>query len=288
MSQILSAVATQIPVRHVADSVRYRSQSTQELRDSFLFTGLFTPGAVQLHFVDYDRLVLGGAVPTACALEMPVDSSLLAAEFFTQRRELGVFNVGGAGLIRVDGTEYPLGNRECLYIGQGHPDILFESAAAENAARFFLASYPAHTSFPIRKITPGEYEPLRWGDERNCNKRVLHQLLNPNTAQTCQLTMGCTELEPGCNWNTFPCHLHSRRCEAYLYFDMASDARVFHFLGAPEETRHIVIANEEAVYSPFWSIHSGVGTRRYSFVWAMGGENRDILNVDPVPIEEIR
>jgi 4-deoxy-L-threo-5-hexosulose-uronate ketol-isomerase len=277
-----------IPVRFVADAERYKALSTTELRDSFLFAGLFQPGMAKLHCIDYDRSIIGGVMPLEEPVRLESDVRFMATEYFMQRREVGLFNIGGPGLVTIDGTPLNVNQKECLYIGKDHRDVLLESADPSNPAKYFLASYPAHTHYPVQQVRLGQHEPLRWGDETNCNKRILHPLLNPATAQTCQLTMGCTELQPGSSWNTFPCHLHYRRSETYLYFDLDDDARVFHFLGTPSDTRHLVMKNEEAVFSPFWSVHYGAGTRRYSFLWAMGGENRDILNVDRVPIEDLR
>lgn len=271
-----------IEIRHTACMAHYELMSTRELRDAFLIDGLFEPDIIKMYHVDLDRLVFGTAVPVAGSITLGSNKDVLGTEYFTERREMGVFNIGSDGIVTVDGEEFSLRNRDTLYIGRGHKDIVFDSVHRDSPAKFYMASYPAHSDYPNAKIALGEYEPLRWGETRTCNKRTLNACINMNTSQACQLTMGCTVLEEGSNWNTFPSHLHPRRSEAYLYFDMPEDALVFHIMGKPDETRHIVVRNEQVVLAPSWSIHPGVGTQAYSFLWAMGGEDRDILTVLPI------
>jgi len=274
--------------RYVADRKRYKTMETRELRESFLIQGLFAPDEARLYYVDLDRLILGSVVPAMKPIQMETDKALLLADFFVQRRELGVFNIGAEGAVVVDGRMFILANKETLYIGRGHKEIVFESKDGRSPAKFYLASYPAHADYPIAKVSLKDHEPLRWGDVVHCNKRTLYPCINPKIMPSCQLTMGCTMLDEGSNWNTFPSHLHGTRSEAYLYFDMAEDARVFHFIGEPEETRHIIVRNEEVVLNPSWSVHPGVGTQSYSFLWVMGGEDQEILSVNAVPTSGLR
>jgi len=277
-----------IETRYVADRDHYKAMTTRELRASFLVQGLFVPDEARLYFVDLDRLVLGSIVPATKPIRLESDEELLSSAFFTQRRELGVFNIGAEGTVSVDGRGYALANKETLYIGRGHEEIVFESKKTGLPAKFYLASYPAHASYPVAKVSLGDHEPLRWGDAAHCNKRTLHPCINPKIMPSCQVTMGCTVLDEGSCWNTFPSHLHKTRSEAYLFFDMAEDARVFHFIGEPDETRHIIVKNEEVVLSPSWSVHPGAGTQAYSFLWAMGGEDQEILRVSAVPTSDLR
>jgi 4-deoxy-L-threo-5-hexosulose-uronate ketol-isomerase len=277
-----------IEVRYVADRERYKSMSTRELRESFLIQNFFEADLSKLYYVDLDRLVLGSVVPVTKPLRLETDKNALANEYFAQRRELGVFNIGGEGSVVVDDQDYALANKETLYIGRGHKEIVFRSQDGRSPAKFYLASYPAHASYPVAKVSLRDHEPLRWGDVAHCNKRTLYPCINPKTMTSCQLTMGCTILDEGSNWNTFPSHLHRTRSEAYLYFDLPEDARVFHVFGTPEETRHLVVKNEEVALNPSWSVHPGVGTQSYSFLWVMGGEDQEILSVNAVPTSDLR
>ena len=270
-----------------ADPVRYPRMTTEELRAAFLLEGLSAPGEIRLAYVDQDRAVIGFAAPLAAPLSLPVPAELRATHF-SERRELGALNIGGRGTVRVDGVAYELENLDCLYIGRGVKDIVFESADANSPAVFYLLSYPAHAVYPTTLIRKAEAAPTELGSMETCNRRTVCKYIHLNDARSCQLVMGVTHLAPGSAWNTMPAHTHMRRSEVYLYFNLAADARVFHLMGPPQETRHIVMQDREVVVSPGWSIHSGMGTRAYSFCWGMGGENQDYADMDPAPIETLR
>lgn len=278
---------TTLDVRHASDADAVRAYTTAELRRRFLVQRLFRANAVTLTYSHVDRMVVGGA--------MPVDESLalqalkpIGSPQFLDRRELGVVNVGGAGNVRVDGDTFALSKLDSLYVGMGAADVRFESVDAADPARFYLVSAPAHAHHPTRKVGIDDTRRMTTGDAATANARTIYQSIHPAVMTSCQLVMGFTLLETGSVWNTMPAHRHDRRCEIYFYFDLADDARVWHLMGEPSETRHIVVANEEAVISPVWSIHSGVGTRNYAFVWAMGGDNVDYTDMDAVAIEELR
>ncbi|HEU0054187.1 MAG TPA: 5-dehydro-4-deoxy-D-glucuronate isomerase [Longimicrobium sp.] len=264
-----------------------RRMDTAALRDAFLVGGLFVPGRVTLRFVDLDRVVVGGAVPvdTPLWLEAPPE---MAAKSFTERREIGVLNVGGAGAIHIGLHQYPLDRFDGLYIGRGETEIAFRSEDPWNPARFYLVSYPAHASHPTTLVTRGEADATELGTAEQANRRVLRKYFHPNGVKTAQLVMGVTTLEPGSVWNTMPAHTHARRTEVYLYFDVPDDAAVFHLLGEPGETRHLVVRDGEVALSPGWSVHSGCGTRAYSFCWAMGGENQDFADMQGVAMGDLR
>ncbi len=259
-----------------------KTMDTAELRGRFLVEDLFRDGEVKLVYSHHDRVILGGAVPTDGPLTLPVPPEL-RAQNFCDRRELGIINVGPDAAVTVDGTEYVIKTKGCLYVGRGAGEITFAAPG-----RFYLYSAPAHASFPTTLVQPGEGDKRELGEQATSNKRTLNRYIHPDGIQSCQLSMGVTELAEGSMWNTMPAHTHDRRMEAYLYFDVADDARVVHLMGEPEETRHLIVANEQAVISPSWSIHSGVGTRAYSFVWAMAGENQDFDDMDHRPIDTLR
>jgi 4-deoxy-L-threo-5-hexosulose-uronate ketol-isomerase len=269
------------------DAIRTASLTTTELRSSFLLENLFRPGAIELAYADADRAVVGGAAPLHNPLILGTDDSL-RSEFFTERRELGILNIGQIGRVIVDGKTFQMDHLDGLYVGRGCRDIRFVSADPTQPAEFYLLSYPAHTPYPTTHIPRSSIEPLRLGTEATCNKRQLFKYIHPAGVKSCQLVMGFTQMEPGSAWNTMPPHTHLRRSEVYLYFDLAGDARVFHFMGEPAETRHLVIAGKQAVISPSWSIHAGVGTTSYTFCWGMGGENQAFDDMDPAPIPTLR
>jgi 4-deoxy-L-threo-5-hexosulose-uronate ketol-isomerase len=271
----------------MADPIRYPRMTTEELRETFLLNTLYEPGKIHLNYVDIDRSVVGFAAPLERPLALPTDANL-RARFFAERRELGVLNIGAAGVVNVDGKSYSLENLDCLYIGRGNQDISFATKDKSAPAVYYLLSYPAHADYPVALVRKDEASSVDLGSAETCNKRTILKYIHLQGARSCQLVMGITHLAPGNNWNTMPPHTHMRRSEIYMYFNVAPDARVMHFMGPPAETRHIVMADKDVVVSPGWSIHSGVGTRAYSFCWGMGGENQDYADMDPAPVESLR
>lgn len=273
--------------RFAIDPAAAAAMGTDELRHHFHIGGLFEPGRVSLTYTHYDRMVVGGAMPGATPLALPAIRQT-GTKNFLDRRELIAVNIGGAGTITADGQSFELAARDMLYLGMGTQEISFASMDASTPAKFYLLSAPAHQAHPNRLIRIGEARRVDLGSQATSNERSIFQFIHPEGAKTCQLVVGMTQLAPGSVWNTMPCHVHDRRMEAYLYFDLADTARVFHFLGEPDETRHIVMRSEEAVLSPPWSIHSGAGTSNYAFIWAMAGDNVDYTDVDPVAMEVLR
>ena len=273
--------------KYTPDPARFQRMTTAEVRDSFLIDSLFSPGAVDLVYSDLDRAIIGSAVPTDAPLSLSTADELRAA-YFTQRRELGVLNIGAAGQVAVDGVDYQMANRDALYIGRGSREISFRSQDAGEPAAFYLLSYPAHATYPTAQARQADAEAVPLGSDRDANKRTIYKYVHPAGVRSCQLVMGFTELAPGSVWNTMPAHLHPRRMEVYLYFNLEEPHRVFHLMGAPDETRHVVVSNRQAVLSPSWSIHSGCGTSNYCFCWGMGGENQDFDDMDPTGTTELR
>lgn len=271
----------------MADPVRYPRMTTKEIRETFLLDGLCEAGKIHLDYVDLDRSVVGFAAPVDGPLALPTFPELRAS-YFTERRELGALNVGGSGTIRVEGKSYEVNNLDVLYIGRGNKDVSFESKDKSSPAFFYLLSYPAHTSHPVTLVRKEGANPTTIGGAETCNHRTIFKYIHQGGAQSCQLVMGVTHLHEGSNWNTMPPHTHMRRSEIYMYFNLPADARVMHFMGPADETRHIVMADKEIVVSPGWSIHAGSGTRAYSFCWGMGGENQDYADMDPAPVESLR
>jgi 4-deoxy-L-threo-5-hexosulose-uronate ketol-isomerase len=261
--------------------------NTEEIRDNFLADGLMQDGQITYLYSHYDRVIIGGAKPTTTQLKLENDSELRAA-YFLERRELGIINVGSPGTVSVDGARYSLDKLETLYVGKGKREIVFESLEKENPACYFLMSAPAHSEYPVRKMGKDEASPAHMGETITANKRTIYKYIHADGIQSCQLVMGLTVLETGSVWNTMPPHTHTRRMEAYFYFDVPENQRVFHFMGEPDETRHLLIGNHEAILSPPWSIHSGCGTTNYSFIWGMAGENYSFTDMDAVPVSEIR
>jgi 4-deoxy-L-threo-5-hexosulose-uronate ketol-isomerase len=271
----------------MADPVRYPRMTTGEIRETFLLSGLYKAGKLHVNYVDLDRTVVGFAAPTESALALPTYPEL-RAEYFLERREIGVLNVGGTGTVTVEGKSYELNNLDALYVGKGNKQVSFASRDKATPAVYYLLSYPAHTEFPVTVVRKAEANPTDLGSVETCNKRTICKYIFLQGARSCQLVMGVTHLAAGSNWNTMPPHTHMRRSEVYMYFNVAEDARVVHLMGPPDETRHIVMADKEVVVSPGWSIHAGVGTRAYSFVWGMGGENQDYADMDPAPVQTLR
>ncbi|MBZ9737601.1 MULTISPECIES: 5-dehydro-4-deoxy-D-glucuronate isomerase [unclassified Mesorhizobium] len=273
--------------RFAIDPAAAAAMGTDELRHNFHIEDLFRSGRISLTYTHYDRMIVGGAVPVATALPLEAIKPT-GTKGFLDRRELIAVNIGGTGTIEAGGQSFDLRARDMLYLGMGASDVSFASADKGDPAKFYLLSAPAHQAHPSRLIRLDDAKRLDLGSKEACNERSIFQFIHADGARTCQLVVGMTQLAPGSIWNTMPCHVHDRRMEAYLYFDLPEAARVFHFMGEPDETRHIVMRNEEAVLSPGWSIHSGAGTSNYAFVWAMAGDNVDYTDVDPVPMEDLR
>ncbi len=273
--------------RIVADPVRFPRMTTEEIRNTFLLDALFKPDVIEMVYCDVDRAIVGSAVPTAKPLALEAASEL-RADFFTQRRELGVLNTGAAGSVKVDGKVYRMNNRDGLYIGRGSREIIFSSEDPASPAYFYLLSYPAHSEFPTMQAAKKDAAATNLGSAEQCNQRTIYKYIHPDGIRSCQLVMGFTELAAGSVWNTMPPHTHDRRMEVYLYFDVDDASRVFHLMGQPEETRHIVVANRQVVISPSWSIHSGVGTKAYTFCWGMGGENQAFDDMDGLTIDQLK
>jgi len=271
----------------MADPLHYAEMMTEELRQTFLIDNLFTPGRVVLNYVDVDRTVVGSAVPSTTALPLGTDDSL-RAEFFTERRELGILNIGGNGTIAAGGSTYEMDNLDCLYVGRGTREIAFASSDATKPAQYYLVSYPAHATHPTVQAKKAQAAAVNLGTPATCNQRTIYKYIHADGIKSCQLVMGFTQLAVGSEWNTMPPHTHMRRSEVYMYFDMAANARVFHFMGPPLETRHLVMADRQAAISPSWSIHCGVGTGPYTFCWAMGGENQTFDDMDGVPVAMLK
>jgi len=261
--------------------------NTAQLREQFLIQDLFKPNEVKLVYSYFDRLIVGGICPVS-PLKLEVDEKIIGAPSLLNRRELGVINVGAAGVVTVDGVTYDLSPKDGLYVGMGVENLEFSSADKNNPARFYLNCAPAHANYPTSKVTFNQAEPIELGGMEQSNKRTIRKYIHPDGVKSCQLVMGMTALEPGSVWNTMPVHTHQRRMEAYFYFEVADDQVVFHFMGEPSETRHIVVRNEEAVLSPSWSIHSGAGTSGYTFIWGMVGENQTFTDMDAVPMSELK
>ncbi|HYO88457.1 MAG TPA: 5-dehydro-4-deoxy-D-glucuronate isomerase [Candidatus Limnocylindrales bacterium] len=275
-------------IRYPVHQDQVKRMTTDELREHFHVSSLFEAGQLKLVYSHIDRVIVGGAVPKSEGILLAADKHDLAADFFLERREVGIINIGGPGAIRVDDDSYALGKRDCLYVGQGRREVIFTSADAGDPAQFYLFSAPAHASHPTALLKLEEAAPARMGNPLNSNERTIYKYIHPDGVQSCQIVMGMTLLEPGSMWNTMPAHLHARRMEAYLYFDMEADHIVIHLMGKPGETRHLVMRDREAVISPSWSIHSGMGTGSYTFIWAMAGENQAFSDMDPVPMAALR
>lgn len=262
------------------------SADPAELRRRFILSNLFKEGRVELAYWETDRTIIGGAAPREESLEL-LSPALLGEGDFCARRELGIINLGGAGSIVIDGTPHPMAPRDGLYAGRGVKTVTFSSVDAALPARFYLLSYPAHTHHPVQHVSHRDVEPLVLGAGETANERLLYKYFAPGLVDTCQLVMGVTLLAQGSVWNTFPPHTHLRRSEVYCYFDLPPDAAVFHLMGEPNATRHLVMRDLQAVMSPAWSIHAGAGTSNYGFVWGMGGENQDFTDMQSVPVDTL-
>lgn len=274
-------------LRHATHPDQIKGFGTQELRSRYLVQDLFRDDEVSGVYTHHDRVVLAGVQPVGSTVALPTFPEI-RSDFFFEHREAGVVNVGGPGAVRIDGADYELGHGSCLYIGRGARQVEFGSEDAAAPARFYLFSAPAHTAFPTVLVNAGEGTVRELGDPETSNRRTLNQYIHENGIRSCQVVMGVTTLHTGSMWNTMPAHTHDRRTECYLYFDLPPQARVIHLLGEPTETRHMVVANNEAIISPSWSVHSGVGSASYSFVWAMAGENQSFDDMDGFNIEDMR
>jgi 4-deoxy-L-threo-5-hexosulose-uronate ketol-isomerase len=259
--------------------------STEKLREQFLMDGLFQPGQITAHYTDLDRMITGAALPTTAPLGLP-GAKETGTAFFLERREIGILNLGAPGVVRAGGVKYELGTLDCLYIGLGEQDVAFENGTA-GQAQFYYVSAPAHAKYPTAVLRRADLKTDPIGDPTKANRRRVNKLIPSEGIKSCQLMLGFTEFEVGSVWNTMPAHTHSRRTEIYLYFDLG-DNIVVHLMGEPQKTRHLIVRDREAVFSPSWSIHSGAGTGNYRFVWAMAGDNQTFSDMDPVPVATMR
>lgn len=278
-------------IRYSAHPIDVSRYTTDELRDEFLITDLYQADKVVAVYSHVDRMVTMGCMPVNEVVPIDKDMDVwgnFGTKYILERREIGIFNLGGSGVIVADGTEYKLGYKDCLYITQGTKEVTFASDCAENPARFYMVSAPAHCAYETKLITIAEAAKRPLGSQETCNKRTINQFIHPSVLKTCQLSMGMTALDPGSNWNTMPSHTHERRMEIYTYFEVPEDQVVFHMMGQPTETRHLVMKNFDAVISPSWSIHSGVGTSNYTFIWAMGGENQEFDDMDNIYTPDLK
>ena len=274
-------------IRYAIHPDHMKRLDTNEIRKHFLMDRLFEKDKLNMVYSHIDRVIVGGVCPADNELQLKVTKEL-GVDFFLQRREMGIINIGSKGVVFVDGKEYILEKKECLYIGMGSKDVSFKSSNRNNPAKFYFNSTPAHSAYPIIRLSTKDAQSLHLGAPEKANVRTIYQFIHPKVLNSCQLVMGMTVLEPNSMWNTMPCHTHDRRMEVYLYFDLPDDALVFHLLGEPQETRHIVMRNEQAVLSPSWSIHSGVGTSNYTFIWGMAGENQTFTDMDEIPMSVLR
>jgi len=273
--------------RYAANPSDFKNYDTQRIRKEFLIDNVMVADEISLTYSHYDRYIVGGAVPVKEALVLdPIDD--LKAEFFLERREMGIINVGGAGLVKTENETFELGFKEALYLGRGTKGVVFESVDSSVPAHFYINSAPAHKEFPSKQVTLADANVINTGSSESSNERQINQLLINEVVPTCQLQMGMTELKPGSVWNTMPAHTHSRRMEAYFYFAVPDGQAVCHFMGEPDETRHIWMKNEQAVLSPSWSIHSAAGTSNYIFIWGMAGENLDYGDMDVRQPDELK
>lgn len=260
--------------------------NTAELRKNFIVDSIMENDVLSLTYTHYDRMIIGGIMCSDKRTELSCPAELKAS-YFLERRELGIINVGGKGQVEVDGKKYELDKLDSLYVGKGSKKIMF-SGGKEQPAAFYLLSAPAHAVYETRRITKSEASPVELGDNANSNKRTIYKYIHNDGAQSCQLVMGLTILQAGSVWNSVPPHTHTRRMEVYFYFDVPADHRVFHFMGRPQETRHVVLNNHEAVISPPWSVHFGCGTSNYGFIWGMAGENKEFTDMDPAPVKDLK
>ena len=274
-------------VRYSPDEKGFQKMTTEELREKFLIK-LFDKDKIPMVYSDIDRSITASAVPVKKALELKASKKEMAAKYFAERREIGIINIGDKGTITVDGKVYKMEHKDALYIGRGAKKIIFKSNSQKKPAKFYIASYPAHTEYPTTHSKFADATPVKLGSLETSNARTIYKYIYPDGIKSCQLVMGLTELETGSVWNTMPAHTHQRRSEVYMYFNLGKDDFVTHLMGKPDETRHVIIRDGEAVLSTSWSIHSGCGTKNYSFIWGMGGENQDFDDMDWVPTKVMK
>jgi 4-deoxy-L-threo-5-hexosulose-uronate ketol-isomerase len=275
-------------LRYASHPEDVKQLTTSALRDRFLISEVMKPGQVTASYSMHDRMMVIGVVPTIQAITLPTFEELTKVNFFLERRELGVINVGAKGTVTVDGERFELDNKECLYVGKGKKEVMFSSGSSSTPAEFYVNSCPAHKEYPTTKATFADANEVKLGSKENCNERIIYQYIHAGGIQSCQLVMGLTILAPGSIWNTFPPHTHNRRMEVYFYFDLPEDQIVMHFMGEPQETRHLAMSNKQAVISPEWSIHAGAGTSNYTFIWSMAGENKAFTDMDGHQLRSIR
>jgi len=285
-------------LRTAASPRDVKNYDTKRLREEFLVEKVFFEDEIKLVYSHIDRIIFGGAMPVSKKLKLEAGDEL-RAQYFLERRELGIINIGGDGVVEADGVSYEVGARDGMYIGKGTKEIFFSSKDSKNPAKFYMCSGPAHMTYPTKRILKDKKAEFDYdveikpenkkelGTMEDANHRTINKYILPGQVESCQLEMGMTHLEPGSVWNTMPCHTHDRRMEVYLYFDMPEDAFVTHYMGEPQETRHIIMRNEQAVISPSWSIHAGSGSRNYTFIWGMVGENQDFDDMDEVRMQDL-
>ena len=274
-------------IRYASNNKDAKNYDTQRLRDEYLIENLFMENEIKLVYSHIDRIIVGGIFPITEKIKLKGGKEL-GSNFFLERRELGIINIGGPGIIILDNEEFILNNKDAIYIGLGIKEVFFKSLDIKNPAKFYLNSAPAHCKYPTTLITLEKAKKVKMGDTSTSNKRTINQYIHPDVCKSCQLVMGMTVLEDGSVWNSMPTHTHDRRMEVYFYFDMNENTRIFHFMGEPNETRHIIMKNEEAVISPSWSIHSGAGTASYTFIWGMAGENQTFTDMDHIEMKDLR
>jgi len=280
-------MSTTFETRYASSPQAIKQYDTQQLRDEFLIDDLMQIGKINWVYTHYDRYMAGGAVPTGSGLKLETIDPL-KADYFLERRELGIINVGGDGIIYVDGETFKINHKDALYIGRGAKDVIFKSDAANNPAKFYMNSAPAHKTYSTKKVSRAEANKIELGSLETANHRTVNQMIIGGIVETCQLQMGMTELKTGSVWNTMPAHVHDRRMEIYYYMDIPEEQAVCHFMGQPNETRHIWMHNHQAVISPPWSIHCGSGTSNYTFIWGMAGENLDYGDMDVSKITDLK
>lgn len=276
-----------MPIRQVLSPSETKQLDTDGLRANYLLEDLFRIGEISMTYSHLDRTIVGGVIPTTAPLKLHSEKQVGSPNFL-DRREMGVFLLSGSGTVNIDGDAQTMSAHECLYIPMGSVDVTFESVDSSSPAHFYFISTPAHHAYPLRKISKDDAIRHDLGEQKDANVRILRQYIHPDVCDSCQLVMGMTSIQEGSVWNTMPCHTHDRRSEVYLYFEMADKTRVFHMMGEPDETRHLIVAKEQAILSPGWSIHCGASTGSYAFIWSMGGDNQDFTDMDFVAMEDLR